>query len=99
MNLKKTNKEKADELFARKKIMISNIKEKLEDSSKKIKVQPQHDAPDLHSFNNYGDNFYDINKKQENINFVFLSLDKKQKKAFNDAIFIALKHNNDIDLL
>lgn len=99
MNLKKTHKEKAAELFARNKTMVENIKKNLESQPKKTKIEPKYGAPNLHSFNNYGEEFDVINKKQGNINSVFLTLTEQQKKIMHETIFVALDHNSDLDVL
>ncbi len=99
MDLKKTNQEKAAELFARKKTMIANIKKNQESQPKKIKIEPKYGAPNLHSFNNYGEKFDEINTKQGNINSVFLTLTDEQKKIIHETVFVALDHNSDLDIL
>lgn len=94
-----TPREQAEQLFAKKRERAEKISENLQNNPLPKKIEPEHDAPSLHSYNNFGAPVSEVNKKQERLNALFATLNEEQKDIINDAFEIALDYDQNIDWL
>lgn len=92
-----TPREQAEQLFAKKKEKAEIIRQNLNSLPKK--VEPKNDAPDLHSYNNFGGKIKDINSSQKKLNELFSRLEEKDKNTIINAIELALDYDSNIDWL
>lgn len=92
-------KKEAESLFKSKKEFAAKVKKNLINQEPINKIINENDAPNLHSYNNYGENIDIINKKQQNLNELYKKLTKEQKDVLKKTYHVFSEYDKGLDLL